>query len=72
MRNFFNPVVGDAPEVTEAWPSAPNKGLAGNKTVTVFTGATLGGSSAVNGAQFSTPVPAVRPNLPPSPLKLVF
>lgn len=60
MRNFFNPVVGDTPEVTEAWDSEPNPGLAESKTVTIFSGTTLGGSSAVNGGQFSTPTNEVR------------
>lgn len=60
MRNFFNPIVGETPEVTESWQSEPNPGLADSKTVTVYTGTTLGGSSAINGAQFSIPVNEVR------------
>jgi GMC oxidoreductase len=58
MRNFFNPIVGETPEVTEAWESEPNPALAG-RTVTIYAGTTLGGSSAVNGAQFSTPTTEV-------------
>jgi hypothetical protein len=60
MRNFFNPVVGATPEVTEVWKSEPNPGLSESRSVDVFTGSTLGGSSAVNGAQFSTPTLEVR------------
>ena len=63
MHNFFNPVVGETPEVTESWESEPNPGLA-DRTVSVYSGTTLGGSSAVNGAQFSTPTNDVRWPLP--------
>lgn len=59
MANFFNPIVGETPEVTEAWDSEPNPGLA-DRTVSIYTGTTLGGSSAVNGAQFSTPTNEVQ------------
>lgn len=60
MRNFFNSVVSQTPEVTEAWESAPNPGLEGGRAVPVYTGATIGGSSAINGGQFSTPTNEVR------------
>lgn len=42
------------PTLTAAFPSAPNAGLRG-RAVTLLTGATLGGSSAINGAQWSEP-----------------
>eukprot|EP00168_Porphyra_purpurea_P006673 TRINITY_DN18222_c0_g1_i1.p1 TRINITY_DN18222_c0_g1~~TRINITY_DN18222_c0_g1_i1.p1 ORF type:complete len:322 (-),score=40.73 TRINITY_DN18222_c0_g1_i1:40-1005(-) len=43
------------PSLTETWASAPNPGL-GGRPVTLLTGATLGGSSAINGGQWSVPV----------------
>ena len=54
MRNFFSPVV-TFEEVTEQFTSQPNPGLSGQRAVGIFTGSTLGGSSAINGGQFSVP-----------------
>jgi hypothetical protein len=42
------------PGVVESWISAPNQGL-NNRTQVIFAGNTLGGTSAINGAQFSRP-----------------
>lgn len=42
------------PELTESWPTLPNPGV-GGKVLTQLTGNTLGGSSAVNGAQWTKP-----------------
>ena len=42
------------PEVVEIWPSEPNEGLNG-RSLGVVAGNTLGGSSAINAAQFSRP-----------------
>jgi hypothetical protein len=50
-RMFAN--FGD-PGIVEAWLSEPNKGL-NNRTDFIFAGNTLGGTSAINGAQFSRP-----------------
>ena len=40
------------PEVVEAWTSEPNEGL-NDRTLDVLAGNTRGGTSAINGAQFS-------------------
>ena len=58
MRQYFTPVVSNA-EVSEVFDSTPNSGL-GSRTVPIYAGNTLGGSSAINGAQFSTPTNEVR------------
>jgi choline dehydrogenase-like flavoprotein len=50
--------LGD-PDVVEAWMSEPNEGL-NNRTQIVLAGKTLGGTSAINGAQFSRPEARVR------------
>jgi choline dehydrogenase-like flavoprotein len=42
------------PDIVESWLSEPNEGL-NNRTQIVFAGKTLGGTSAINGAQFSRP-----------------
>ena len=42
------------PEVVEAWTSEPNEGL-NDRTLDVLAGNTRGGTSAINGAQFSRP-----------------
>jgi hypothetical protein len=42
------------PGVVESFMSEPNKGL-NNRTQFIFAGNTLGGTSAINGAQFSRP-----------------
>jgi choline dehydrogenase-like flavoprotein len=42
------------PDVVESWISEPNKGL-NNRTQVILAGNTLGGTSAINGAQFSRP-----------------
>jgi choline dehydrogenase-like flavoprotein len=55
-RMFAN--FGD-PDVVEAWISEPNKGL-NNRSEIIFAGKTLGGTSAINGAQFSRPEAKVR------------
>lgn len=47
-------VSGDG-SVTEIWQSLPNKGLLGRRS-TITTGKTLGGSSAINGMQWSVPL----------------
>jgi hypothetical protein len=44
----------DDPDIAESWMSEPNKGL-NNRTETIRAGNTLGGTSAINGAQFSRP-----------------
>jgi hypothetical protein len=47
------------PGVTEGMLSEPNPGL-GGRSVGIVTGATLGGSSAINGAQWTEPAIEVR------------
>lgn len=42
------------PDLTESWQTEPNPGLNGN-TLRQLTGNTLGGSSAINGAQWTKP-----------------
>ena len=42
------------PELTEAWETVPNAGLLGKK-VTLVSGRTLGGSSTINGLQWTKP-----------------
>lgn len=42
------------PNLTEAWQTEPNAGLNGG-TLRQLTGNTLGGSSAINGAQWTKP-----------------
>lgn len=59
MRNFFGGVNKDTPEVSEPFDSEPNTGLDG-KVLQIYTGRTLGGSSAINGGQFSAPANEVR------------
>lgn len=59
MRQYFTPVTSNS-EVSEFFQSAPNSGLSGSRTVSIWSGQTLGGSSAINGAQFSTPANEVR------------
>lgn len=44
----------DDPDITEGWLSEPNEGLNG-RTSFVAAGNTLGGTSAINGGQFSRP-----------------
>lgn len=61
MRQYFTPVTRNA-EVSEVFDSAPNSGL-GGRTVPIIAGNTLGGSSAINGAQFSTPTNEARISL---------
>lgn len=48
------------PDVVESWPSQPNAGLNG-RSIPVLAGNTLGGTSAINGAQFSRPQAKVPP-----------
>jgi hypothetical protein len=55
-RLFAN--IGD-PGVAESWISEPNTGL-NNRTQVILVGNTLGGTSAINGAQFSRPEAKVR------------
>ena len=50
------------PAVVEAWASEPNEGLNG-PLLGVVAGNTLGGSSAINGRQFSRPEAKVPPRL---------
>jgi hypothetical protein len=45
--------LGD-PGVAESWISEPNEGL-NNRAEIIVAGRTLGGTSAINGAQFSRP-----------------
>lgn len=52
------------PAVSEKFMSEPNPGLQKSRREPVVTGATLGGSSAINGAVFSIPSLKVRPLLP--------
>jgi choline dehydrogenase len=52
LRNTFT--AWDMPAVTEKWLSEPNPGLNGRQ-VNVLSGATLGGSSAINGAEWTRP-----------------
>ena len=42
------------PKISEGWDSQPNPGL-GGRTVLQYTGNTLGGSSAINGGQWTKP-----------------
>ena len=42
------------PMLTEAWDTQPNAGLGGRR-LRSLTGSTLGGSSAVNGLQWTKP-----------------
>ena len=62
MRQYFSPVTNND-EVAENFQSEPNSGLSGSRTVSILAGKTLGGSSAMNGAQFSTPTTDVRTTL---------
>jgi choline dehydrogenase-like flavoprotein len=52
IRRMFSNL--NDPGVSEAWVSEPNKGM-NNRTEMIFAGKTLGGTSAINGAQFSRP-----------------
>ena len=51
------------PAVSEKFSSEPNPGLHNSRRELVTTGATLGGSSAINGAVFSVPSLEVRRSL---------
>lgn len=62
MRALRRAVVLD-PELAELFMSEPNPALEGGRPELIVTGATLGGSSAINGAVFSTPALKVRPTL---------
>jgi choline dehydrogenase-like flavoprotein len=59
-RMFAN--LGDL-GVSESWMSEPNEGL-NNRAETILAGNTLGGTSAINGAQFSRPESKVSAFLP--------
>ena len=48
------------PAVAEFWDSEPNPGLNGG-SVNMLAGSSLGGTSAINGAQFSIPEAKVPP-----------
>jgi hypothetical protein len=64
-RMFAN--FGD-PGIVEVWPSEPNKGL-NNRTDYILAGNTLGGTSAINGAQFSRPEAKVCISFSSNPFK---
>ena len=51
--------IGD-PGLAEQFMSLPNPGLQGGRPDLIITGATLGGTSAINGAVFSVPNLEVR------------
>jgi choline dehydrogenase len=52
LRNTF--AAWDTPTLVEKWQSEPNAGLQGRR-VDVLSGATLGGSSTINGADWTRP-----------------
>ena len=55
-RNAF--YAWENPNVVEKWKSQPNTGLQ-NRRLDILTGNTLGGSSAINGAEWTRPLAAV-------------